>query len=1399
MPPTALMDSLQQVRQRVRRLSILFGLGLVICASAGLLLAVLVLDYLLDLPPIPRIVVMTAAAATAAYVFIRWVGRPARAKLTLSEVAARLEDAFPHFDDRLRSSVDFATRTSPGSRIMQDRVMNQAAELAQRVDLKSAILTKPVWQSLAGAAGSILALVILGLLLGGEYLLPAMSRLLTPFDGRPWPKRVQIVMDAQLPHRVPAGRQVEVRIRLLKGDKPSRQATVCLDWGDGRIEKDLMTRDADGVYTASLDARGEGVMRVWTECGDDATTPQNIVVVPQLAIKSVQLTVTPPPYTGEPATTVPLDSGAATVTYGSTLSLLATFNKNIDSAHSPEILPGQTQPKIPTVAWRASTGSSAQGTWLARDSVAFGLRAHDADGFANVDASEYQVIVRPDQPPDVQITRPEHNEECTPQAVVPLRAIAEDDFGISSLRLVVMRIGDHPETLAAVDLIRGGVLANGAVWTPIETMGELRRWQLDYPWDLSKIQPALRNGDLIEYHLEVTDNFSFEGQTHPPVSSSSFRISIVSQEQFTSLMGDLLAQVRQQVVDIRNGQRAMKDETADLQHQTAKQAQFSVADRAQGVALVAAQTTAASQTKQASGQLDDLVARMDENKSTAQDLRTVAAAVRDDLNDVAEHPMKTAAAQIDDAKDMTGDADARNAELDAAQQQQEEAARKLDEAASHLGEAGGLPKEIEQLQEILAEQNRINRLSDEIGLRNLGKLPGQMPDSDRTAQQKNADDQSSLADKLQKEIDQLAALARRMEKSDPASSEALQQAAKSGQSQDVASQMRSSSDAQRQNQQAAAQQAQAQAEIGLQMMIRQLEEAQRRKLEELAEQLADLQQQLQSLIRQQAALNYQNLALRSDDTLAKMDPKLIDDLLSDAQWVRGHEPPVPDLDTQSRLQEQNERNARSVGKQSESLPDGAAIAVGLDRAAERMGRAIGILRDDSQTDSARLSGAYDPPQIEALAALEQVRDILDEQSRKNSDALNQQKKDSLRVAYEKILVSQKKIDADTKHIDQSPRTADGEMGHREAIRLGQLPLEQGDLADRTAKMQDDLSALGGIVYVWANNDIAQAMREVQADLAKPETDAATQAEQQRIEDQLSAMIDSLKVKPKQSQFAQPHSGGRGGGNGGQGGAMPLPPEAELRLLKQLQMAVNRSTQVISQQPAPDQPKLVALGQRQGELRTLLDQLLQKSSHGQASLGPEPDPNQKLPEEASDEDIDNQELEHVLLNGDGQPDPDQVKNDVSLVGQRMSRSKQRLASDHDPGETTQKIQNRILDNLDALIEMARAEQSEPPPGGKGQPSQASDPTAGVQPDNSASGHPSTNLPVGSTPAVSATNNRDVDTTGTPTTNITQTLKEWGALSPRKRAAVIEAATEKPIEKFRGLIDDYYRALGTRAGQ
>ncbi|HEX4053736.1 MAG TPA: hypothetical protein VHX86_05690 [Tepidisphaeraceae bacterium] len=1419
MPPTALINTLESLRRRVRLLSVLYGVGIVVAAAAGLLLATVLLDYLLNLLPIPRIILMVAALFCLCRVLARWVIRPAMSRLGLSDIAGRLEHAFPDFKDRLRSTVDFVTKGIPGSEVMKTKVVAEATELAGRFDLNSAIETKPVWESFAAGGGAIIVLIILGALAGQSYLSPALSRLINPFGQHPWPKRVQIEMVADLPQRIPVGRPVDVRIRLIKGDRASREARLYYQYGDGRTETEIMTRGADGIYSASPDAwldagASRGLMKVWIESGDDSTPPKTIAIVQRLGITSAQLLVQPPSYVNEPATPVAIDTTPATVTYGSTLTMTVMFNKELDPAHPASVSIGEQGGKLPEIAWDAPSGSTVVGRWIARDSTAFLIHALDRDGFANADSADFQVIVRPDQMPSVQITRPARNEECTPQAVIPLRAIAEDDYAIKSLKLLVYRLGEKPVLLGSFDLISDSRPANGVGWNRVESAGDRRRWQLDFPWDLSKLaaHPALKPGDVLEYHLEAQDNFALEGKYHDPVSSGKYRITIMSQEQFTSLMNDLVGQVREEIKGIRNTQRSLKAETEDLHHQTQSQPQFSRADRQQAQELVGRQATAASQAKQSAEKLDALLQRMDENRSTAQDLKNVAANVRDDLNQVAEHPMKDAAAQVDDARNQKSDpqtnpakqkeqTDARNAQLAAAENNQQDAADRLDEMVSRMGDAGGLSQAIQQLHDILNQQRQISQTSNDIGIKNLGKTPDQMQPQDRKAQQANADAQAALADKTSKTLDQMQQTADQLSKTDPSSSQAMQQAAQTGQQQNVASQMQSSAESQRQNQQASAQQSQAQVEIGLQMMIHQLEEAQQRKLAALARQLADLQEQMTNLLRQQGGLNYDNLALRGGAALKTVDPKVIDHLLELAERTKDHLPPTPDLDTQGRLQEQTERNTRGASKSAESLPDGASIVAELNRAADRMGRAITALRDDNSADQQRLAAAYDPPQVEALASLEKSKQLIDDQAAKNNEALNQKKKDTIRAAYQKILDKQKKIDSDTVAIDKAPRSPDGQLGHRDAILLGQLPPRQGVLVDQINKLDNDLASLDSIVYVWANHDIAVSMKSVRQELAKPRTDVVTQAQQTQIEEQIQAMIDSLLVKPKQIPFAMQNGKGGGGGGGGHSGET-LPTEAELRLLKRLQEAVNKATVTISQQGNNQDPVLVALGGRQGELRNLLDQLVQKSSHGQAKLGPEPDPKDKLPEEASGENIDDQELTQNLLQGDGSPNPDPAKNDIALAGQRMARSRQRLALDHDPGKVTQEVQKRILQNLDALIDMARKQEAESKNPSGQQPQQGAQPSDaqanGQSPNNSAKGQQQARS-AGHTPASVSVNGHDVDTSGTPTTDITQSLKEWGALSPRQRAAVIEAASEKPVQKFKEYIDEYYQALGNRQAQ
>src|SRR4051812_49187303 len=107
MPPTMLLNSLESIRRRVRTLSVVFGIGIIAASAVGLIVALVLLDYALNLPPGPRLVMLLAGLVGLGYVFVRWIVKPMLARLSLTDVASRLEAAFPQFDDRLRSTVDF--------------------------------------------------------------------------------------------------------------------------------------------------------------------------------------------------------------------------------------------------------------------------------------------------------------------------------------------------------------------------------------------------------------------------------------------------------------------------------------------------------------------------------------------------------------------------------------------------------------------------------------------------------------------------------------------------------------------------------------------------------------------------------------------------------------------------------------------------------------------------------------------------------------------------------------------------------------------------------------------------------------------------------------------------------------------------------------------------------------------------------------------------------------------------------------------------------------------------------------------------------------------------------------------------------------------------------------------
>jgi len=1406
MAETMLIHALESVRRRVRVLGVLHGVGVVIAATVGLLLAMVLLDYLLDLPSFLRITFIVVSLAVIGYLLAQRVVRTAVAKLGLSDVAGKLETRFPEFNDRLRSTVDFITRGTPGSEVMKDRTVSQAAEMVRRVDLNDAIDKHPTIQSLLGAFGSVVLLVLLAWLAGHEYLSPAISRLFNPFSNAVWPKSV-IIAEDPLPRSVPVGGHINVKVHLTKGDRSGREVRVYYQYGNGRVEKEIMNRAADGSFTASLDARGaalggNGQMNVWVESGDDITAKSHIAVLQRLAIQSVELIVTPPPYTGMPTqSAVELAGNPRTVTYGSNLELLVKFNKDLDASKPIVVAAATSESKTPELKWDPISGAMAVAHFMARQNVAFQLHATDTDGFTNTDLATMSVIVKLDEKPTVTITQPVGESDCTPVAVIPVVISASDDFQLSSVKLIATRMGEKPQEFPAVVLETNGQLAPGVSWK-LQDNVDKPTWTIFYTLDMSKLDASpLNPGDKIDVRAQVKDNFDFEGQYHDPVDSNHIRFNILSQEQFTQKMADLMSAIRDRVVEARNRENSLADRTTFLKTDSAKRPEFNPGDRDQAKQLVGDQNDNAAKTTDLSKQLSDMVKQLDQNKSTADELKDIAKNVAESLKQVSEQPMKNASAQISSAGDhkappptatdaqKQSNTDERNKQMDQAVDNQKDSTDKLDQAANRMGSVSSLSRAIEKLKEIQKEQIDLTKKSDEVGLKELGKTPEQMNPENRQKQQQNADQQSKLGDKADKAIQQLGENGKNLEKKDPSAAAAMKSAASIGQQQGVASQMKQASQQMQQNQQSGTQQSQSQVEVGLQMMISELEQAQNRKLEELVKQLADAKKQLEELVRQQAALNVSNLSLRGED-LKKILSDRLEIVVAEAQLTIDKLPVPPDLAGQTNLQEQTRHNTQSVSKVVEALPDGAAAVTLLDRAADLMSRAIVSMREGEGDQKQKLSAAYEPPQIEALTTLEKARDMVAEQLKKAQDLQNAAKKDAIRKQFEAILARQKALDENTKKI--SDAHPDSQWGRIDGARLAQLPGEQDTIAQDTSKIDEALNALGGIVYTWANKDIVDSMNLVKKDLSRPDPGEVTQAEEIRIEEQLQAMIDSLKTEPLPKEMADQKNGGGGGGGGGKK-PPKLPPEAELRLMKRLQEAVAKSTEAIAKLDKLDESKVVALGGREGKLHDLLGQLLKKAN---VQLPPDLGPQDKLPEEMAKEDQADKELENQLMQATGDPTEEQAAAGIKMVTQRMGRARDRLSQSKDPGAVTQDIEKHVIKNLDELIQMARQSQKQSKPSqGQGDPQEGPpDPSQaqGQQPGNSKANGQGQMSEGSTTPGEG---NRDNNAVGSHA-DIAQTLKEWGQLSERKRKAIAEVPNEQTIGKFKDLVDQYYRAVGMR---
>ena len=167
----------------------------------------------------------------------------------------------------------------------------------------------------------------------------------------------------------------------------------------------------------------------------------------------------------------------------------------------------------------------------------------------------YRVSLLADRAPEIRITYPKRSEEmATRKAKFLILYEATDRFGIASMNLRY-RLGDSDTQSVPVSIPPNN---------PKSVNGKI-------DWDLTKLQPNLTEGDVLEYWLEATDQNAVSANTG---SSEHLRVRIVTpEEKRADLLGrasDALGTVSEATTDqerlnndlekvIRGSSRAKKD------------------------------------------------------------------------------------------------------------------------------------------------------------------------------------------------------------------------------------------------------------------------------------------------------------------------------------------------------------------------------------------------------------------------------------------------------------------------------------------------------------------------------------------------------------------------------------------------------------------------------------------------------------------------------------------------------------------------------------------------------------------------------------------------------------------------------------------------------------------------
>ena len=1114
------LSQLQHIARRARLLLIAGEGALVVGVVLAFATGCVLLDWWLRFPSAVRAGMLVMLTTVAWQLTRRRVLPAFRFRPTTLDIAFRIEQREPQLRNLLASAVEFSSAAQQRSASHSDEAALES-QLAQRLVARvtrfiEGATTSPFRSTLrygpslrrACTLFATTGVCISFLAWSPDLFGIGVTRLLSPWSGARWPARTEVhsLLGGAVVHA--RGIPLPLRAALIRGDGEHERVwaafrvkhTADATWGDW--DEVLLARQPNGVYERLMEVDGEE-MEVVFRSSDNESLETHISIVDSPALVQASFIAEPPAYLQNHNISVdpisqPLGDGtdARAVVLDPVLEGSAVrITAQLNVIAEVSIAGSEGFDGTVQVSDEAPTNVTIDG--IAAGASKIHVKLHDHYGIENRAEIGFVFDTILDRVPTAAVVDPSHDESFVVDAVVPLRGELRDDFGLSraGFEFSVRRASTHDA--AEPESVREDV---------VEVSGVLAEESRTLTLSSFSVKP----GDTILVRAVAEDIFELPGARHTRTQSAPRALRIVGAEEFEQQVRTAIANVRRDATRTDALQaRAQERLSGALRTTDEKPLAQAQAEVGEALARHTLALNAVARRLERNQQGDGELSRLAQEASAMSEEAAIAS------SDATEQIMESENPESSDTIATTAKSQASKS--------QEQVRADLEGLIALLDRDADSWLSKRHIEELRERIESLIRKTDALAQRTHAQARDELPAEERAALDELASEQQDAANDTDALVDELRTRQEATKDLDPALARALEQAATAAKEGRAREAMEQASEATKSNQLAQAGASERNAAQALARAEQALKDVGKIRAEELARVLESLVESVQRIIEQTERLL--------------------------PQFTRAQ-----DAELHARAIGQVSQNTRGLASDARGAGRAASrVAAPLERAAESLSTASSLLRRE------------EPVVVDAIAAGESAIVSLhealslaeDAKERAQQDAATE-KREELLEKYRSLLEQELALKALTQKIADSTGTT---PTRREQLELRRLALTQGEVRDAiSGLLSDEESISKSPAFTDVHKDIDQFLGRAVETLNRAESAEAVVAQTDGAQG-LADLITALGEDEDEDPFTerQPPQGETGGGGGSAPSSEPIPPLAELKLLRQMQRQLFQRT------------------------------------------------------------------------------------------------------------------------------------------------------------------------------------------------------------------------------------------------